>query len=539
MSNYCFEFTGELTNDQNKSSVIEKLARTFEVSKEEIEPLFNGTHKFVRDGLDQYTAKAYQATFKKCGAIGNVYQSHSASALPLHNTELSYTSAENNKLDEKTIEDTASICPKCSSSNVEEGHCLDCGIYIEKYLRRVRTENSALHEQITYTQEDIQDQKSRRKAINWLITATILLTAVEVIDKFLQANLFPGIGQIDLGWTPYLFVHAALVRGCFLYAKSKGYAPRYGLWGLLSYAGLSVLLLLPDKDARYNHSSGKQKIFATLCIGLCIYWTLGFLNTSSETHDFYKQAETLASGRSEYPNPELNEDNNIYLQEHEEILAFIHASLTLLEENNYRSNQVKSIAGRMFQELARYGIWRNYQRYLLTINGKELPNALTLKEEKSLYADIRTFFPRPANPFDQFSKTSNTWAMGISNFEKPDPFWINFKEYQMLVWEQYRIHYMQTYDRESTGGILDNLTLAGFDVPEHKAFQTTVNEYTITFSTGKGPLAKRPLTMAFYLQPYEKYGKQKQRMVVEIISHQLPHRFIQQPFNILSKFKDY
>ncbi len=530
---YRFEYSGKLECGEQQSQVVARLAKIFAVSSEDIAPIFSRTHQFIRSDLDAFTANAYLQRFKSCGAIGNVIPEEAEPQVSKPPT--AGAGKEQLREQQKIQKEPLSVCPKCGSSRLEDGECGDCGIIVEKYLRRLeqQADNGALVE--AFSAEDIVDQKSRRQAVNWLVAATMLITAIGITDGFFQQNYIPFVGRVDFGLVPYILAHLVLLRGCFLYAVSKGYDSRFGLWGLLSFAGLSVLLLLSDRDQRYNVSTGKQKIFAVICIGMCVYWALGFIDTSVKTDGFFEDADKLALGRSEHPSAQLDSENRIYLEEHKEIVVFFESTLELLKTNDYRSTQVNEIGGRMFHELARYLIWRNYQRYLHTIAGINLPDALKSKQEKILYRDISAFFSTLENRRDPLGETALQWTMGESNWENPNKFWGEFRQYQILLWNQYRSHFMLARNEGNEG----DLTLENFEVPAHKKITASANKYTITFSTAIGPLAQNPLTMAFYLQPYEKLGRQQQRVVVDIISYELPQRYIQQPFNVLETFRQY
>ncbi|NEP23002.1 type II CAAX endopeptidase family protein [Moorena sp. SIO3I6] len=73
-----------------------------------------------------------------------------------------------------------------------------------------------------------------------------------------------------------------LLKGCRLYSYDKGYASKWGWFGLLSILGLSVLLLLPDKRTNFysENSLGKNSInfpFNKLNITeFCLYWFIAF-----------------------------------------------------------------------------------------------------------------------------------------------------------------------------------------------------------------------------------------------------------------------
>ncbi|NEP49267.1 MAG: CPBP family intramembrane metalloprotease [Moorea sp. SIO3C2] len=83
------------------------------------------------------------------------------------------------------------------------------------------------------------------------------------------------ISAIAYGYVPF-------VKGCRLYSYDKGYASKWGWFGLLSILGLSVLLLLPDKRTNFYSecSLGQNSInfpFNKLNISeFCLYWFIAF-----------------------------------------------------------------------------------------------------------------------------------------------------------------------------------------------------------------------------------------------------------------------
>jgi hypothetical protein len=538
MKNFRFEYSGEIDPDKKEKDVTRNLAKIFGVSEYEIEPFFLGNHIFIRNNLDEYTAKAYLHSFKKCGALGKV-------SLENTNSEKSHQNKQESTLQPRKDKDltkdqpTPSFktenggCPKCGSNNINAEQCMDCGIYFEKYLKRLQEQVVTNSHSEIIDADDIDDQKFRHKATKWLVGASTLLTAVGIIDGFFQGNIVIGLGRVDLGYIPYIIAHLVLLRGCFLYAASKGYDSLYGLWGLLSFAGLSVLLLLPDKDERYNASSGKQKIFAGLCIGVCIYWLAQFFSTSSEGSHFYAQADLLATGRNEYPNTTLDAENTIYQQEHDELVTFIKNTLKLLEGDSYRSGQALKISGRMFHEVARYRIWRNYQKYLHATNQREFPDLLTFDEQKKLDNEISLLFKPLFRNIEPVGEAYQNWSSGLAMFHNANTFWDDFNKYQMHVYDRYKFYAFAS--REKLGENTP-ITLKDFKIPKHEKIITTKDDYTITFSTPMGPLAKTPVTMALYMYSYTYRGQPHETFEVDIISHQLPHRYIQSPFNEVGKF---
>jgi len=70
-----------------------------------------------------------------------------------------------------------------------------------------------------------------------------------------------------------MLAHIPIIIGCYLLVKEKRLAAPLRLLGLFSFAGLSVLLLLPDKRSKGTKVSLKALAVTVLSCGIFIYWS--------------------------------------------------------------------------------------------------------------------------------------------------------------------------------------------------------------------------------------------------------------------------
>lgn len=68
------------------------------------------------------------------------------------------------------------------------------------------------------------------------------------IGLVLQIARMVVLGDSLLGLLAWLVGLVLFVIGCCCYSKGKGHSAAWGLLGLLSIIGLSVLVLFPDKN---------------------------------------------------------------------------------------------------------------------------------------------------------------------------------------------------------------------------------------------------------------------------------------------------
>ncbi|MGD8588753.1 MAG: BPSS1780 family membrane protein [Chromatiales bacterium] len=148
MSDTCkVVFSGELQQGFDPEKIIEAFCEKFSVSRVKAEKLINsGKDVVLKGGLNQERAEKYKNVLEKLGMVVRIegkLPDASASALALEPVE--------DEEDEKTlvIEETSQgeaveNCPKCGSTRMVDGSCLDCGVVAEKYLAmQVRRQDEA------------------------------------------------------------------------------------------------------------------------------------------------------------------------------------------------------------------------------------------------------------------------------------------------------------------------------------------------------------------------------------------------------------
>jgi membrane protease YdiL (CAAX protease family) len=97
------------------------------------------------------------------------------------------------------------------------------------------------------------ENKNKEKAINQILLGLALkffpLIIIGLFKRYLN-SLFPNlsilIAVLSLGF--FLGGYVFVIKGCYLYSKTKGYSYPWGWLGLLSLLGLSILLLIPSKE---------------------------------------------------------------------------------------------------------------------------------------------------------------------------------------------------------------------------------------------------------------------------------------------------
>jgi hypothetical protein len=84
MSEKTFEvaFSGQLVRGAEPARVKTNLARLFKTNIARVEALFSGNRIVVKRGLDEKTARSYQAALRKAGAIVEVVDSAAQSVFP-------------------------------------------------------------------------------------------------------------------------------------------------------------------------------------------------------------------------------------------------------------------------------------------------------------------------------------------------------------------------------------------------------------------------------------------------------------------------
>ncbi|MDJ0807210.1 MAG: BPSS1780 family membrane protein [Gammaproteobacteria bacterium] len=138
MSDNCkVVFSGELQPGFEHQQVLEAFSKKFGVSREKAGKLLAADKDVVlKGGLDEARATKYQGVLEKLGLVVRidiVEPQIDSSTLALEPIE---TPDDESTVVMNPSELAASLnnCPKCGSSNVEDGACKDCGIILEKFL---------------------------------------------------------------------------------------------------------------------------------------------------------------------------------------------------------------------------------------------------------------------------------------------------------------------------------------------------------------------------------------------------------------------
>ena len=130
-------YSGELQQGFEPANIIEAFSEKFSVSREKAEKLLHSSKDVVlKGGLNEERAVKYQKVLEKMGLVVRIEgrpQATSTSDLSLEpigseedEATLVLETTKNGVVTDK--------CPKCGSSNMDNGTCQDCGVVVEKYL---------------------------------------------------------------------------------------------------------------------------------------------------------------------------------------------------------------------------------------------------------------------------------------------------------------------------------------------------------------------------------------------------------------------
>ncbi len=360
---YTITFSGDVIENYSTETVINNIASLFGIQATEVAPIFTGTKRFQRAGLNEFTAKSYVRKFKKIGAICYLQPDNSLITASTQNDTIA-ESKPNKAVLNKTI------CPKCHSENIDSEKCLDCGIYIGKY-------NSMNSQSIDYNDADDSDDyekiENKNKATRIIKYAVFYLIAVFTLDNYTNNNwesLRYVLGSdFTVGFIPYLVGNIALAFGCYYLALAKSRVGYWGLLGLVSVPGLCLLLLLSDKQKISSKVDYKTQLFSYVIIIISIIWAANMLFLNGGELVYITKGAALREQRHEYPLTEYDSDSKLYYSEIKELNNYLDEGFTLLSENEFNHAEVIKIGDTMFSETVRLFIWINYQRYMQLRNG--------------------------------------------------------------------------------------------------------------------------------------------------------------------------
>ncbi|WLQ14453.1 hypothetical protein O5O45_00695 [Hahella aquimaris] len=550
MKQYSFEFRGQLSPGADQGKTQAGLAKLFQTDPAELASLFSGEAIFRREGLNEFTAKSYQQQFARVGAIGAVREQADRTAASPATTDASNKAPvtltpKTQGAQPKT--DIRPRCPKCQSLNIDATQCLDCGIILEKYRQMQERLQNPQPQPIPVQAEPFrleEADREQKRAAKWLSWAGLILTIVFVSDSYLLKINFLYSAGIDLGYIPFFIGHLVLLRGCILYAESKGYSMLVGLLGLFSLAGLSILMLLPDHRRDKSGVTGKHLATAGACILVCVVWLVGFFNKLHDMSEIANGAQLLSAGRHEYPTPVLDSATDIYEREQKEMQAYLETSLKTIKDGSFRPSEITTLADVMFGALARYEAWRNYQRYRHVVEQQPLPTPLEsdwTKQNQTLFATLLYKNIDREKQRRLYTEKQN-WLVG-ANPDQVSPFWDKFSRYLFDVLSDYMAAhrnalYRQPFNKDKNAPPpVITLDLREMNLRDYAKLHKEVTVDTITYSATLGQLSHTPLTVAFYLEPYtQRFGKQGVLTKGVVISPDFPSKYLYGHFNVFNRY---
>ena len=146
-------FSGELQQGFEPEKIIVAFSETFSVSRQKAEKLIkSGKDVVLKGGLNQERAEKYKKVLEKLGMVVRI-----EGKAPVNSTLGLALEPIKSDEDEQTLvmetlpqEGGIEKCPKCGSTHMANGSCLDCGVVAEKFLtfqarKQEQTDEEAWH----------------------------------------------------------------------------------------------------------------------------------------------------------------------------------------------------------------------------------------------------------------------------------------------------------------------------------------------------------------------------------------------------------
>lgn len=406
---YCFSYQGKLVEGADQATVKVNLARLFSITEAQVAQLFEGDKEFFRDELDQSTAQDYLTLFGRAGALGHIHESTPESKVTNRGVDRpANISVKQQRISDKPTRLVDLINGRVGGKkNDHQAHitlsgqktCTKIGgqvAYGSQVMKSLNAEEKSNTNQqnagpevselppnkLSPKSQEVKHNKKSSAAL-WLRIGGMAVVGTMIADEKLQSALIIDRYGLDMGYLPLVIAHIPLVIGCYLLAIEKRLLPIFRFLGLLSFAGLSLLLLVPAKGAR-NHKIGLGALAVTaFSFGVFIYWIGGALQTSEDIQNHSDRLLILRDGREEYPAGARQEQLQHYSSEQNELYQAMGDIITLLNSDELRPDQATELSNALMNEVARYIAWRQYQQYLHHTNGKALPEGLNSEFQKN------------------------------------------------------------------------------------------------------------------------------------------------------------
>jgi len=411
---YRFIYRGEVIKPNSEKETNAKLARLFRVSEAETAQLFEGKFEFIRENLTLSMADDYQVLFHRIGAKGVV--EHGSEEL-----------IDSNNDDHDTHLTSIAHASNSRAREVQS----DYGYHVRKQLEQstAKPENEAQattnpKHTSSSTKESLAPRpefhiQKKSIAANWLRVGGLAVAGTIIADSHLQSVLFKEQQGIDIGVWPLLLAHIPLLIGCYHLAKEKQLSPVFRIFGLLSFAGLSILMLLPAKGSRDHKIGFKEFAITVLSCTVFLYWFGGQIKGSADTTAIYSQLDSLRNGRQEYPSALRQDASHIYHNEQREMRDAMLEVIDIVKNGGLRPDDVTALTEKMMAELGHYIAWRRYQIFKHHSSRKKLPESLRAEQQEQDQAIFKNLLrTNHEDPHPRFHQEVMFWTIGAYNDEQ-------------------------------------------------------------------------------------------------------------------------
>lgn len=570
-----FVYHGELLDGASVEKVMPRLASLFKVPESEVAGLFSQDYEFVRDGLDQTTAEAYVALFEQAGALGH--------AIALQETPLGVADVGDEQNQVGTGSSNASLPSEFESlaSKRSGDHATEhvqaeaqFGAHVIKELQAARAKqlsevdrsqghdkaniSSDLPRVAASAQNQVKAQvkaqgshselgrsaralpsKQQNRAARWLRIGGLSVIGTMLADSRLQSALVVDRYGLDLGYLPLIIAHIPLVIGCFLLAKEKKLPPLYRYLGVLSFAGVSILMLMPAQHQPSKRLGlGALAVTAFSCV-VFLYWTGMAFKTSSELQHFHERLASLKDGRGQYPSEQLQSSDTLYQSERSELLSLMREVITLVEADSLRPDEVSELSNAMMGELAKYAAWRQYQTFLHHVKRQKLPKGLSedaQKKDESAVKGVIQGVTQASNK--RLYEMVNNWMIGPVNEIE----YAKTNRVRRPLDHLYRANFdgwiMQEKAYTSSAAEERLYDVRKIDLPTMIDTVMTKHKHHVEYKFTAGALNGKTLAVGFYVdeQPSRRGGGVDYSPVYRVLNAEVPATYMSGLISVLRNY---
>jgi capsular exopolysaccharide synthesis family protein len=251
---YKVVFEGGILDGFQDERVKRNLAHLFKTTIDEIERFFWGKRLVLKKAVDYKTAIKYFKAFKRAGVLCRVEglaTDSSQQARPMLEKEVA-----------KPIEQNVATCPRCQSEEVRAGHCVNCGMVINKFSERLhRWKKYALEK----TNMKLMDKNARIESIS--IEPFIAEEETLMAEQFRKLRSVLNVHHLGNSLRSVLITSLAPEEGKTTISLNLAATVARGLDasvvlidGDMRKKGLSILLGLADTPGLSGVLGGKRKV---------------------------------------------------------------------------------------------------------------------------------------------------------------------------------------------------------------------------------------------------------------------------------------